>query len=263
MRPYAALGKWYTPKTSHESYRERGVASWYGRRYHGQRTATGEVYDMYGMTAAHPTLPLPSYVRVTNMSNGKSVVLRVNDRGPFLSDRLIDLSYTAAYKLDVLDSGSGFVEVESILPGTFTAMQVAAAPVPDAMQFPAQERTSRQDSPEAQRQAVVARPDLFEVLGASGDPASVQDNARITASTQQVTAGGIYLQLGAFSAYDNADSFLARMRSQLPSTADIGIVAQNGLYKVHAGPYPDHAVARQAADKIAQTLSIKPIFLKR
>jgi rare lipoprotein A len=114
---------------------------------------------------------------------------------------------------------------------------------------------------------VVARPDLFEVLdaslGASGDPASVQDNARITASTQQVTAGGIYLQLGAFSAYDNADSFLARMRSQLPSTADLGIVAQNGLYKVHAGPYPDHAVARQAADKIAQTLSIKPIFLKR
>ena len=267
MRPYAALGKWYTPKTSHESYRERGVASWYGRRYHGQRTATGEVYDMYGMTAAHPTLPLPSYVRVTNMSNGKSVVLRVNDRGPFLSDRLIDLSYTAAYKLDVLDSGSGFVEVESILPGTFTAMQVAAAPVPDAMQLPAQERTSRQGSPEAQRQAVVARPDLFEVLdaslGASGDPASVQDNARITASTQQVTAGGIYLQLGAFSAYDNADSFLARMRSQLPSTADLGIVAQNGLYKVHAGPYPDHAVARQAADKIAQTLSIKPIFLTR
>ena len=117
MRPYVALGKSYTPKTSHESYRERGIASWYGRRYHGQKTASGEIYDMYGMTAAHTTLPLPSYVRVTNIANGKSIVVRVNDRGPFLSDRLIDLSYTAAYKLDVLDGGSAWVEVENILPG--------------------------------------------------------------------------------------------------------------------------------------------------
>ena len=117
MRPYVALGKWYTPKTSLESYRERGIASWYGRRYHGQKTASGELYDMYGMTAAHPTLPIPSYVRVTNISNRKSVVVRVNDRGPFLSDRLIDLSYTAAYKLDVLGGGSAWVEVETILPG--------------------------------------------------------------------------------------------------------------------------------------------------
>ena len=113
----SALGKWYTPKTALEAYRERGIASWYGRRYHGQKTASGELYDMYGMTAAHPTLPIPSYVRVTNISNRRSVVVRVNDRGPFLSERLIDLSYTAAYKLDVLGGGSAWVEVETILPG--------------------------------------------------------------------------------------------------------------------------------------------------
>ena len=116
MQPYVALGKHFKPMTSLEPYRKRGVASWYGRRYHGNNTAAGEVYDMYAMTAAHPTLPLPSYARVTNLENGKSVIVRLNDRGPFLSDRIIDLSYTAAYKLGILAGGSGQVEVESIIP---------------------------------------------------------------------------------------------------------------------------------------------------
>ena len=97
--------------TSIAPYRARGVASWYGRRYHGQRTSIGEVYDMYGMSAAHPTLPLPSYARVTNLSNGRSVIVRVNDRGPFLNNRLIDLSYAAAYRLGYVDRGSATVEV--------------------------------------------------------------------------------------------------------------------------------------------------------
>lgn len=116
MRPYVALGKTYTPMTTLESYKEHGQASWYGKRYHGQRTASGDVYDMYAMTAAHPTLPIPSYARVTNLQNGSSVIVRINDRGPFLGNRLIDLSYVAAYKLGVLANGSARVEVESILP---------------------------------------------------------------------------------------------------------------------------------------------------
>lgn len=115
-RPYLALGERYTPMTAHQPYRASGVASWYGRRYHGNKTASGEVYDMYGMTAAHPTLPIPSYVRVTNPENGRAVVVRVNDRGPFKKDRLIDLSYAAAYKLRLIDQGSGPVEVEAIAP---------------------------------------------------------------------------------------------------------------------------------------------------
>ena len=102
MKPYSVLGQAYTPMTALAPYKERGVASWYGRRYDGQRTASGEIYDMYAMTAAHPTLPIPSYARVTNLQNGRSVVVRINDRGPFLYDRIIDLSYTAAYKLGVL-----------------------------------------------------------------------------------------------------------------------------------------------------------------
>ncbi|HEY3326130.1 MAG TPA: septal ring lytic transglycosylase RlpA family protein [Novimethylophilus sp.] len=113
-RPYVALGENYTPMTEFQPYKASGIASWYGKRYHGQKTSTGEVYDMYGMSAAHTTLPIPSFVRVTNPENGRSVIVRVNDRGPFKKDRLIDLSYAAAYKLHLTGKGSGLVEVEAI-----------------------------------------------------------------------------------------------------------------------------------------------------
>ena len=116
-RPYKALGKEYVPMTSLQPFRQRGLASWYGKRYHGQKTSSGEVYDMYQMTAAHPTLPIPSYARVTNTKSGKSVVVRINDRGPFRSGRVIDLSYVAAHKLGYIQAGEAMVEVESIVPG--------------------------------------------------------------------------------------------------------------------------------------------------
>lgn len=124
MRPYSALGQTFRPMTSLTPYREQGIASWYGRRYHGKPTASGETYDMFAMTAAHPTLPIPSYARVTNLSNGKSVIVRINDRGPFLANRIVDLSYTAAYKLDVLANGSVPVVVETIIPGMASSPQI-------------------------------------------------------------------------------------------------------------------------------------------
>ncbi len=220
MRPYIALGKSYTPMTVLEPYKERGIASWYGRRYHGQKTASGEIYDMYGMTAAHPVLPLPSYVRVTNIKNGKSVVVRVNDRGPFHSDRLIDLSYTAAYKLGVLGGGSASVEVESILPGKESILQTVAAPP--------------------------------VVMYTMASPVATNNMS------------GIYLQLGAFSLFDNADNFLIRMRSELSLVADtLSISSRDGLFRVHVGPYADQALAQQAANNIAQILAIKPVLLMR
>ncbi len=117
-RPYVALGNTYTPQTERRPYQEAGKASWYGRRFQGKKTASGEPYDMYAMTAAHPTLPIPSYARVTSVGSGKSVVVRINDRGPFHASRIIDLSYTAAYKLGLLGNGSGQVRVESIDPDT-------------------------------------------------------------------------------------------------------------------------------------------------
>jgi rare lipoprotein A len=125
-RPYVVFGREYVPATALRPYRERGLASWYGRKFHGEKTSTGDTYDMYAMTAAHPTLPLPSYARVTSRVNGRSVIVRVNDRGPFHPGRIIDLSYTAALRLGILERGSGEVEVESILFG----MDDLLAPLP-------------------------------------------------------------------------------------------------------------------------------------
>ena len=107
------LGRSHAPVTRHAPFTQRGLASWYGRRFHGKRTASGEIYDMYAMTAAHPTLPIPSYARVRNPANGREVVVRINDRGPFHSKRIIDLSYAAALKLDLL-RGVGLVELQRI-----------------------------------------------------------------------------------------------------------------------------------------------------
>jgi rare lipoprotein A len=120
-RPYQALGKNYKPLTSVQPFKQRGLASWYGKRFHGQKTSSGEAYDMYKMTAAHPTLPIPSYVRVTRVSSGKSVIVRVNDRGPFHGGRIIDLSYVAAYKLGYIQSGQAEVSIEAIVPGQVRA----------------------------------------------------------------------------------------------------------------------------------------------
>jgi rare lipoprotein A len=115
---YEVFGTRYHLLATAEGYKERGVASWYGPTFHTRPTSSGEPYDMYAMTAAHKTLPIPAYARVTNLSNGRNVVVRINDRGPFVANRIIDLSYTAAHKLDMWRAGTAFVEVEVITPGT-------------------------------------------------------------------------------------------------------------------------------------------------
>lgn len=132
-KPYEVLGQAYEPMRTDQPLRERGLASWYGRKFHGRPTASGEIYDMYAMTAAHKTLPLPCYARVTNLANGKSVVVRVNDRGPFVTGRIIDLSYTAAAKLDMLRNGTAFVEMRVITPGTPAAVVPAPIAPPPAL----------------------------------------------------------------------------------------------------------------------------------
>ena len=136
-RPYTVFGRSYVPVVNRERTVERGIASWYGRKFQGQRTASGEIYDMFAMTAAHPTLPIPSYARVTNLKNGKSVVVRINDRGPFHSDRIIDLSYAAAARIGIASAGSGRVEVERVFeskPGAPVVEQTVAAPTPPAIE---------------------------------------------------------------------------------------------------------------------------------
>jgi rare lipoprotein A len=132
---YDVLGQRYVLLPSAANYVERGVASWYGPTFHGKATSSGEPYDMYGMTAAHKTLPIPCYARVTNLSNGRSVIVRINDRGPFVANRLIDLSYTAAARLDMIRGGTAFVEVQTLLPGA--PLTVTTTPPATAAMTPA------------------------------------------------------------------------------------------------------------------------------
>jgi rare lipoprotein A len=254
MRPYTVMGRNYTPMTQLTPYKARGIASWYGRRYHGKQTSSGEIYDMYAMTAAHTVLPIPSYVRVTNVANGKSVVLRVNDRGPFIDSRLIDLSYTAAYKLGILGGGSGMVEVESIIPGVTPA---APQPAVEAPKTP------------APGQPVVAVIDNTPVTSAPlPPPAAVAAPAVATpaapAIAAPVAAPGPYLQFGAFGVQANAESYLARLQSQADwLTGTLRIQQSDGIYRVQAGPYASEAAAREAAERAAQSLGSKPVVITR
>ncbi|MGH8695498.1 MAG: septal ring lytic transglycosylase RlpA family protein [Burkholderiales bacterium] len=218
--PYVVFGKEYVPERSVRPFRQRGVASWYGRRFHGNPTSSGERYDMYAMTAAHPTLPIPSYARVTSVANGRTVVVRINDRGPFLHGRIIDLSYAAAWKLGYVAQGSALVEVEAVVPG-----EAAAAPPP------------------RQRAATAS------------DPVDVPVAAE---------PGGIYVQIGAFAAPENAESLRARLALELASFAgQIEIYRKDGFYRLHVGPYRTRAEANAAADEIRGALDMQPHLVVR
>jgi rare lipoprotein A len=237
-RPYSVLGRDYTPATELRPYKERGIASWYGRKFHAQRTSIGEAYDMYAMTAAHPTLPLPSYARVTNLSNGKSVVVRVNDRGPFLHGRIVDLSYAAAMRLGYVNQGSATVEVESILPDAVGVM-VARAPL----------------SP----------PATLAPLAAVAPPARDPD------LQVRIDGNDTYLQLAAFSNLDNAENFLAVMEFQLSGAANSHseisytprIMARDNLFRVEIGPYPTRSDAERAAANLESRFGVIPNFRSR
>jgi len=251
-RPYVVMGRSYTPMTALAPYRARGIATWYGRRYHGRQTSSGEIYDMYAMTAAHTVLPIPSYARVTNLANGRSVVVRVNDRGPFVEGRIIDLSYTAAHRIGVLAGGSARVEVEAIIPD---GSGVIAAPAPRAPVPP----VAKPEAP-----AVVAARDPEPTIA---PPAPAESPPPPAAGPQIPIAtepGGYYLQLGAFGSRENAESFLARMRAQVDWLAStLHLFTRDGLFRVHAGPYANQADARANAERIHQALGLKPMVLTR
>ena len=226
-RPYVALGKTYTPLTVAGNYKERGIASWYGKKFHGQRTSSGEVYDMYGMTAAHPTLPIPSYARVTNIATNKSVVVRVNDRGPFLHDRVMDLSYTAAHKLGIVGSGSSEVEVESLAADTGTNTLAK----PDTVQSRTLEKA--------------------EPATSSAVPA---------ANTTAAAGGNVYLQLGAFKTQKAAESFMAQMRTKLGDVGkQLSVFIKDGFTRVHIGPYASQNEARGSAEELKVKLGFMPL----
>ena len=238
-RPYVALGKTYTPLTVGGNFKERGIASWYGKKFNGERTSSGETYDMYAMTAAHPTLPLPSYARVTNLANQKSVIVRINDRGPFMHDRVIDLSYTAAYKLGILGDGSAEVEVESLAAD--------ATIIPMATSDPVQSKPLENSAPAT---FVTASTVATSSLSTTPPAASLENSD-----------SNIYLQLGAFKSQEGAESFLEKMRTELSSTGKQFKLSttKDGLVRVHIGPYGSQSEARSSAESLESKLGFKPM----
>ncbi|TAK70555.1 MAG: septal ring lytic transglycosylase RlpA family protein [Betaproteobacteria bacterium] len=213
--PYVVFGKEYLPEKEFSAHRKQGTASWYGRKFHGQRTWSGEIYDMYAMSAAHPTLPVPSYARVTNLQNGKSAVVRINDRGPFSSGRMMDLSFAAAYKLGFAESGIAAVEVEAIV--------------------------------------------LAESAPPAEAPVATEPAIPVTAET-----AGIYLQLGAFSARANAESFRQKIQKELSWLGQpVQIQVSSKLFRLHLGPYRSRKEANAIAEKIRAELDFKPLLVNK
>jgi rare lipoprotein A len=223
---YDVLGKRYFVLSSNVGYVERGVASWYGPGFHKVRTSTGETYDMYGMSAAHKTLPLPAYVRVTNLQNGRSVVVRVNDRGPFVGNRIIDLSYTAASKLDMLRNGTAMVEVRSL--------DVAPAP-----QTPF---TAGDSAPAAAPLTATPLDAVSPAAPVAGSP--VAGSAAAGSSVTQVAVpAALFIQAGAFSDPNNAERLVEKLRGGGYGKIFVrdNEIAGRRMYRVRIGPVPSVA----------------------
>ncbi|WP_286618185.1 septal ring lytic transglycosylase RlpA family protein [Variovorax sp. J22R115] len=284
-KPYVVLGKSYVPIVDDRPFRESGLASWYGRKFHSQSTASGEPYDMYAMTAAHKTLPLPSYVRVRNPANGREVIVRVNDRGPFHDDRVIDLSYTAALKLDLL-RGVAPVEIERITNadiraggwrrGNVDATQLAQRAPPaasaasvqppsamDSVSVPAAWTAPVAAAPRMETMEVVALPPMAPLAA----PAAAPPSASPMPSPEGIASApppGFWVQLGAFSQRDGAARFQQQVARELPNlTPSLNIFTERGTHRLQAGPYASRELARDTADQVRNGLQLTPVIVER
>ncbi|MBM3345358.1 MAG: septal ring lytic transglycosylase RlpA family protein [Betaproteobacteria bacterium] len=231
--PYSVFGRDYVPLRPGTPYKRQGTVSWYGRKFHGQRTASGEIYDMYAMTAAHPTLPILSYARVLNLETQRSVIVRINDRGPYSSGRLMDVSYAAAHRLGFAESALATVEVEAIYTG----------PAPEIA-------------------ALVPKPVTPPALAQAASPVPDEPPASLPVASDR---RGIFLQLGAFGARANAGNLTTRIQREFGDAdwmkAGIGIELRGSLHRVQIGPYASRAEANAAVEKIREAVEIRPVVV--
>jgi rare lipoprotein A len=275
-KPYEIFGRWYTPMTGDAALSERGLASWYGRKFHGRPTSSGEPYDMYAMTAAHKTMPLPSYARVRNPANGREIIVRVNDRGPFHGGRVIDLSYTAALKLGVLNAVTP-VEVERI---THEAIRTGAWKQDGARALaaaPPAARVTTVPAPAAQPPVVpptVSPPEVPSgTVGAvttppASEPSAAPDDAAPeaprTARPIALAAPGYWLQLGAFRERDGAFDFQRKVEREVEWLApQMAVFTDRDLHRLQAGPYASRAEAAGAAEQVRGALQLVPLIVER
>ncbi len=282
-KPYEALGQTYVPITQDKPFSERGLASWYGKKFHGRRTASGEVYDMYAMTAAHPTLPIPSYARLRNPANGQAVVVRINDRGPFHAGRIVDLSYTAALKLGVLrgvapvelqritfdDIRSGAWRRDGPVLASATAPVVVAEAAPQPVPMPARQSAPLATPPPASLPLLTSVP--APVPPPASEPASTPATTAPSAVTDAPSARaftgparGFWVQLAAFRQQDGAETFRRRVANDVDwLTPLLAVFADASVYRLQAGPYPSRDEARSVAERVRDALQLVPVIVER
>ena len=280
-KPYEVFGRTYTPLAGDTALNERGLASWYGRKFHGRPTSSGEPYDMYAMTAAHKTMPIPSYARVRNPANGREVIVRINDRGPFHAGRVIDLSYTAALKLGVLNAVAP-VEVERItqeairtgawrsgsdgraLAAAPPAATIASTTTPGSPHLPP---SAHPKCPPGPITAVAITPSA----GAPGDAVAADTSAapdddvpRAPPRPIAMAAPGFWLQLGAFREREGALDFQRKVERELDWLApSLAVFTDRDLHRLQAGPYRTRADAGGDADRLRAELQLVPLIVER
>lgn len=258
---------WIIPNA--DGYIEQGKASWYGPKFHGRRTSSGDTYDMYQMTAAHPTLPLPTYAKVVNLSNGRSVVVKINDRGPFKNNRVIDLSYAAAYKLRMVEEGTTDVEIRVINPAKPAHANMIATttaiPLPETTKIeaipesiidtPNQIEAPASETPVATTAMVpVVNPPSVAIPPAptlpQSRPSATTDNEIEAASV----APGFYIQVGAFSNLDNATRAKQTLQSVAPGRVIILPIESKykTLQRVQIGPFESRETANQLVPQLVK-----------
>jgi rare lipoprotein A len=267
-KPYEVLGREYVPLTEDRPFVERGLATWYGRKFQGRRTSSGELYNMYEMTAAHPTLPIPSYARVRNPANGLEVVVRINDRGPFHPGRIVDLSYTAALKLDLL-RGAAPVEIERITqeeirsgawprpaPDMLLASRTANAPLPAtpaAAALPIAPPAPAPSPPRVPPADVTPRPTPVDT-----------GSAEATGRAYTAQAQGFWVQIGAFRERSGAEALQRRIATELDWLAPLlAIFNESMVHRLQAGPYASRSEASSASQRIRQALQVVPVIVER
>ncbi|WP_372609257.1 septal ring lytic transglycosylase RlpA family protein [Halomonas sp.] len=228
---YEVWGKTYRVLPNSRGYAREGKASWYGEKFHGYATSNGEIYDMYKMSAAHRSLPLPTYARVTSLDNGRSVIVRVNDRGPFHSDREIDLSYAAAARLELLDQGTGRVKVEAI----------------EVERWLAKNGRGKQQGSSAQANSVVAAEPAPAVVASIGAPDD-REEAEFRSPDPGSADGDVYLQIAALGSAENAMALKRRLETAL--SHPVRVASASGLYRVQVGPLSRDSQLAPARDEL-------------
>ena len=268
-KPYSVMGQSYAPMSTDVSWKQRGLASWYGQKFHGRRTASGELFSLYGLTAAHRTLPIPSYVRVRHIASGKEVIVRVNDRGPFHSSRVLDLSYAAALKLGIVAMGSAEVELERL---TFDDIRTGAW----RHGMPATSPEPGNDDPIATLASATAPATTSVVAGPVADAPSLPVAAAVPDTTATLpvagapgraytqAARGFWVQLAALGQREGVDRLQQRVTTELSSlTPLLAVFKEAAMFRLQVGPYESREQAQGVAQSVREVLALNPMVIER